>query len=420
MEQRNWDARVKDFLGTARVFVKWLLLASVVGIVVGLMGVLFHVSVEKATELRMTFPWLLYLLPLGGIVIVLLYKKSGMEQDMGTNTVIQAVRGEHPLRFRTAPLIFFSTVLTHLLGGSSGREGAALQIGGSVGARLADVFSLNQQDHQIMIMCGMSTCFAALFGTPLTATIFAIEVISVGVMHYSALVPCLTGSLIGYGIASAFGIAPTAFDIGTIPSLRLVTVMQVILLSILCAAVSALFCMVMHRAGSLYGKWIPNPILRASVGGVLVILLTLLVGTRDYNGAGMEVIHRAVSGQAEWYAFLLKILFTALTLGAGFKGGEIVPTFFVGATFGCAVGPLLGLDPSFSAGIGMIALFCGVINCPIASFVLAVEMFGGEGVIFFGIASAIAYMMSGYYGLYSSQKIVFSKLEIKRVDINSH
>ncbi len=420
MEQQGWNDRANKILGTVKVFAKWLLLASVVGVVVGLMGVLFHVTVEKATELRMTLPWLLYLLPLGGVAIVLLYQKSGMEKDMGTNTIIQAVRGENPLRFRTAPLIFISTVLTHLLGGSSGREGAALQIGGSVGARLADGFSLNQQDHQIMIMCGMSTCFAALFGTPLTATIFAIEVISVGVMHYSALVPCLTGSLIGYGIASSFGIAPTAFDIGTIPALGPVTVIQVILLSVLCAVVSALFCMAMHHAGHLYKKCFSNPILRAAVGGILVILLTLLVGTRDYNGAGMDVINRAVSGQAEWYAFFLKILFTALTLGAGFKGGEIVPTFFVGATFGCAAGPLLGLDPSFSAGIGMIALFCGVINCPVASFVLAVELFGGEGVIFFGIASAIAYMMSGYYGLYSSQKIVFSKLENKRIDVNSH
>ena len=241
MEQQGWNDRANKILGTVKVFAKWLLLASVVGVVVGLMGVLFHVTVEKATELRMELPWLLYLLPLGGVAIVLLYQKSGMEKDMGTNTIIQAVRGENPLRFRTAPLIFISTVLTHLLGGSSGREGAALQIGGSVGARLADGFSLNQQDHQIMIMCGMSTCFAALFGTPLTATIFAIEVISVGVMHYSALVPCLTGSLIGYGIASSFGIAPTAFDIGMIPALGPVTVIQVILLSVLCAVVSALY-----------------------------------------------------------------------------------------------------------------------------------------------------------------------------------
>ena len=211
----------KIFYQSSVFFVRWLMLAAVVGSIVGVMGVLFHFSVEKATELRTEFPWLLYLLPLGGVLIALLYQKSGMAKDMGTNTIIEAVRGEHPLRMRTAPLIFISTVITHLLGGSSGREGAALQIGGSMGARLADWMDLDQKEHQMMIMCGMSTCFAALFGTPLTATIFAIEVVSVGVMHYAALVPCVLGALIGYGIAQIFEVAPTAFVIQNVPQLGL-------------------------------------------------------------------------------------------------------------------------------------------------------------------------------------------------------
>lgn len=409
----------KIFYQSSVFFVRWLMLAAVVGSIVGVMGVLFHFSVEKATELRTEFPWLLYLLPLGGVLIALLYQKSGMAKDMGTNTIIEAVRGEHPLRMRTAPLIFISTVITHLLGGSSGREGAALQIGGSMGARLADWMDLDQKEHQMMIMCGMSTCFAALFGTPLTATIFAIEVVSVGVMHYAALVPCVLGALIGYGITQIFEVAPTAFVIQNVPQLGLASTVQVIVLSILCAVLSAIFCISMHAAGKLYKKYISNAALRAAVGGVLVILLTLLVGNRDYNGAGMDVITRAMAGEADWCAFLLKILFTAVTLGAGFKGGEIVPTFFIGATFGCMVGPLLGLDPSFAAAVGLIALFCGVINCPVASFTLAVELFGGDGVIFFGIASAIGYMFSGYYGLYSGQKIVYSKLETKFIDVHT-
>lgn len=417
-EARGINEAVKDFKNFAAAFLKWVMLASPVGVVVGLMGVLFHFAVEQATHFQQQYPWLLYLLPLGGIIIVLLYQKTGMEKDMGTNTVIQAVRGENPLRFRAAPLIFISTVITHLLGGSSGREGAALQIGGSMGARMADWLRLNQREHQTLIMCGMSACFAALFGTPLTATIFVLEVISVGVMHYAALVPCLTSALIGYGIANLFHIQPTSFVIASMPQIGIFSAVQVAALSVLCALVSVLFCVSMHQAGKLYKKYLPNPLVRAVTGGFIVIALTLLVGTRNYNGAGMAMIERAVAGETEWFAFLMKIIFTAATLGAGFKGGEIVPTFFVGSTFGCAMAPLLGLDPSFGAGIGIAALFCGVVNCPVASFVLAIELFGGQGAVFFGIASAISYMMSGYYGLYSGQKIMYSKLETKFIDVH--
>lgn len=408
----------QSFYRSLLCFAKWVILASAVGAVVGIMGVLFHFSVERVTELRAEYPWLLYLLPLGGAVIVLLYQKTGMSKDMGTNTVIEAVRGERPLRLRTAPLIFISTVITHLLGGSSGREGAALQIGGSISARMADALHLNQNEHQMMIMCGMSTCFAALFGTPLTAAIFAVEVISVGVMHYAALVPCAAGALIGYGIAQICHIPPTAFALSFVPELTFISALQTAALSILCALLSSIFCTVMHKTTGLYRKYIQNPVLRAATGGILVIIFTLIVGNYDYNGAGMPMISRAIQGSAPWYAFALKILFTALTLGAGFKGGEIVPTFFIGATFGCAAGPLLGMNPSFAAAVGLIALFCGVINCPVASFVLAVELFGGNGVIFFGIASAIGYLFSGNYGLYSAQKIVYSKLETKFIDVH--
>lgn len=212
----------------------------------------------------------------------------------------------------------------------------------------------------MMIMCGMSTCFAALFGTPLTATIFAIEVVSVGVMHYAALVPCVLGALIGYGIAQIFEVAPTAFVIQNVPQLGLASTVQVIVLSILCAVLSAIFCISMHAAGKLYKKYISNAALRAAVGGVLVILLTLLVGNRDYNGAGMDVITRAMAGEADWCAFLLKILFTAVTLGAGFKGGEIVPTFFNWSDLWLRGWPVARTRPLFcgSSGIDRTVLRC--------------------------------------------------------------
>lgn len=410
--------KIKKSLTPIQSFIKWMLLSSIVGVVVGLMGVLFHFSVDVATKLREAHRWLLCLLPLGGVAIALLYRKCGMEKDMGTNTILEAVRGEKSLHLRTAPLIFISTVITHLLGGSSGREGAALQIGGSIGSRIAGGLKLEKSEQEIMIMCGMSTCFAALFGTPLTATIFALEVISVGTMHYAALVPCMIGSLLGYGMAQLFHVSPTAYVIEQVPDLTLISVLQVTILSVLCAVLSILFCKTMHTASKLYKKYFPDTVARAAAGGVIVIVVTLIIGNQNYNGAGGFMIERAISGEIEWYAFALKLLLTALTLGAGFKGGEIVPTFFVGASFGCAVAPLLGLEPSFAAAVGLVALFCGVVNCPVASFVLAVELFGGEGVIYFGIASAISYMLSGYYGLYSGQKIVYSKLDGQYIDVH--
>lgn len=418
MQDEGWKKTIGNLHRSAAAFIKWVMLGSAVGSIVGVMGVLFHFSVEWATGMRQQHSWLLFLLPLGGAAIALLYKLTGMEKDMGTNTILEAVRGEHPLRLRTAPLIFVSTVITHLFGGSSGREGAALQIGGSMGARLADWMRLDQKEHQMMIMCGMSSCFAALFGTPLTATIFAIEVISVGEMYYAALLPCITGALIGYGLADVFSIPPTAFTISGVPQLGVISVGQVILLSILCALLSIVFCWAMHAAGKAYARVFPNRLVRAACGGLIVVALSLLIGTGDFNGAGMQVIQRAMQGEADWYAFLFKLLLTALTLGAGFKGGEIVPAFFVGATFGCVAGPLLGLDPSFAAAVGLVALFCGVVNCPVASFTLSVELFGGEGVIFFGIASVIGYMLSGYSGLYHGQKIIYSKLEPQMIDVH--
>ena len=392
------------------------MLGSAVRSIVGVMGVLFHFSVEGATEKRQQHSWLLFLLPLGGVAIALLYRQTGMEKDMGTNTILEAVRGEHPLRLRTAPLIFVSTVITHLFGGSSGREGAALQIGGSMGARLADWINLDQKEHQMMIMCGMSSCFAALFGTPLTATIFAIEVISVGEMYYAALLPCITGALIGYGLAAVFHIPPTAFAISGVPHLGLASVGQVILLSILCALLSIIFCWAMHAASKAYAKVFPNRLLRAACGGLIVVALSLLIGTSDFNGAGMQVIQRAMQGEADWYAFLFKLLLTALTLGAGFKGGEIVPSFFIGATFGCVAAGLLGLPPEFAAAIGLICVFCGVTNCPLTSFVLSMELFGGQAPLLFLLAAAVSYMLSGYYGLYSKQKILYSKTKPVFID----
>lgn len=398
-------------------FLRWLFFGIIIGIIVGLVGVLFHYGIEYATEFRMENPFIILFLPLGGVFIALAYHLAGMGKDRGTNFVLVAIRSdEEKISLKTAPLIFFSTIITHLFGGSSGREGAALQLGGSIASKVGRLMGLDKKDRIILAMCGMSAAFSALFGTPITSVIFSMEVITVGIMHYSAIVPCVTSAVVAAGLATYFGIVPESFSIAGIPNIAVQPVIQVLLLSVLCAVLSILFCTCMKKTSALYKRFLPNKILCAAVGGIFVILLTYIVQSGDYNGAGMDIITKAMMGEAKPEAFLLKIIFTALTLGAGFKGGEIVPAFFVGATFGNVVGGYLGINPSFGAAIGLTAVFCGVTNCPLTSLVLSIELFGIKGLIFFAIAAAVSYMLSGYYGLYSEQKIVYSKVKPIYID----
>lgn len=405
---------------TARALLLWLFMAVIVGAVCGVVGGAFHYAIDEATQLRGDLPWLLYFLPVTGLFIVWSYRAGGMENDSGTNQIIASVRSGTRPPLKLAVLIFLGSTLTHLTGGSAGREGAALQIGGSLASGVGRLFKLNERNMNVMVMCGMSGLFSALFGTPLTAAVFSMEVVSIGIFHYSALFPGLLSAYVANGITSLMGIEPEGYPLLGIPDLGWLSMVKVGALGIICALLSILFCVVMHQSARLYKKIFPNQYLRVVVGGVLVILLTLLVGNRDYNGAGGLIIEAAVSGQAEPWAFALKIIFTALTLGAGYRGGEIVPTFFVGSTFGCVMAPLLGLHPAFGAAIGMIALFCGVVNCPLASVLLSVELFGSDAILFFAFACALSYMLSGKFSLYSSQKIVYSKLEPRFIDENAH
>lgn len=406
--------RVKRKAAHARLsllyLVKWLACASVTGIICGLVGSVFHISVERVTSLRLQHPILICFLPFSGLAIVGLYHVTNMLEDGGTNRIIASIRNSKAIPFRMAPLIFVSTVITHLFGGSSGREGAALQIGGSIGSTLGNIFHLDEKDIHIITMCGMSGVFAALFGTPVTATIFSMEVISVGVLYYVAFIPCLLSSILAFDIAKYFGMKPVSYRLSAIPEADLPNMLRVLVLAALCAVVSMVFCFALHKTTNWYKRLLSNAYLRILVGGFLVVILTFLVQCYDYNGTGMNVISAAIAGQAKPEAFLLKLIFTTLTLSAGFKGGEIIPSFFIGATFGNIMGGLLGLPPCFGAAIGLISMFCGVVNCPIASLLLSLELFGAQGLMLFCLACAISYVLSGYYSLYSSQKIVYSKL----------
>ena len=411
-------ARAKSALAFVLAFAKWIGVACMIGCVGGLVGSAFHLCVGAATALRQSKDWLIWLMPVCGLAIVALYRLTKTE-GKGTNAVIGSIHFGKTIPMLLVPVIFISTVLTHLCGGSAGREGAALQIGGGLGCNIGRALRLGEKDAPLATLCGMSAVFSALFGTPVTATIFALEVCSVGVIHYSGLVPCGTAALVAYGVTRLFAIPPTQFAVAAIP-LGLWPLVRVGVLAALCALMSVLFCKLLHGAEKGAQKLLPNPYLRVLAGSAVLLALTLLLGTRDYNGTGMDVITRALEqGSARPEASLLKIVFTAVTLACGFKGGEVVPTFFIGAAFGCAVGPLLGLPAGFSAAIGMVALFCGAVNCPVASLVLSVELFGAGGFCYFGLACAISYMLSGYSSLYVSQRIMYSKLRAEYININA-
>ena len=397
---------------------KWVLLGGIIGVAGGVIGSLFHIGVNYATAIRGAHPWILYLLPVGGLAIVGLYKLCHLE-GKGTNAIIESVHFGESVPILLVPVIFVSTVITHLCGGSAGREGAALQIGGGIGYRAGTLLHLGEKDLPLATLCGMSGVFAALFGTPLTATIFALEVISVGVLYYAGLLPCFTASLTGYYIALVMGVEPTRFTVA-MPALEWGTLGLTALLAVGCALVSILFCRGLHITEHAAACWMKNGFVRAAVGGAVIVLATVLLGTTDYNGAGMDVIERAMTGQADNWAWLWKLAFTAVTIGCGFKGGEVVPSFFVGATFGCVFGGLLGLPPAFAAAVGLVAVFCGAVNCPIASVILSVELFGAGGMAYFAAACAISYLLSGYCGLYSSQTILYSKLKAEFINVHTH
>ena len=398
-------------------FLYWAVIACATGCVIGAVGAGFSYAMQYTTGLRAQHPWMIWLLPVAGLVIALLYRFNADDRQ-GTNLVLASLRKEAEIPVSMAISIFFSTVLTHMFGGSAGREGAALQLGGSLSAQFGRWLRMKEDDRRILTMCGMSACFAALFGTPVAAAVFCIEVISVGVMYYAALVPCVISSVSAAVTASLLGIHAESFPLEVIGGIDILTVLRVLVLGMLCALVSILFCRTMHLA-SFLGQKIQNRYVRIVAGGVIVIVATMLLGTQMYSGAGMDVVAQAISGAARPEAFLIKLLLTAVTLGFGYKGGEIVPSFFVGATFGCVMGGLLGLPPGFAAAIGLAAVFCGVTNCPLSALLMAAELFGVGNLCYFLVAIAVSYQLSGYYGLYSKQKIMYSKYKPEFINIHA-
>lgn len=412
--------KIKRIFLYAEVFIKWIIIASITGALGGFIGVAFNKSISYVTDLHQQYPELLFLMPILGLFIVLMYDKAKLSSDGGTNLILHSIRHLKGVPIVIAPMIFISTILTHLVGGSAGREGAALQLGGSIGAQVGRIFRLSQKDMNVAVMCGMGALFAALFGTPLTAAFFAMEVIAVGVLYYSAFLPCVVSSLVAFAISYIFKGFTIPYNAPKVPELSLVSVLQTGGLAILCAFISIIFCLIMKYTKEGFTKLFKNPYIRMICGGIFFIVLVFIFGDK-YTGLGAKTIVDAVNGgHAKYYDFILKMIFTAVTMAIGFKGGEIVPTLFIGSTFGCAIGAHLGLDPTFGAAVGIVAVFCGVVNCPIASILLSIELFGGHGTAFYVVAVCISYMLSGYYSIYSSQRFAYSKLRAEYVNMKAN
>lgn len=400
-------------------FIRWTAISIVMGTVCGLIGTAFGYGVIYAQRLFKTHSFMLYLMPVAGVLIVLLHQMFHELGNRGTNLILESISSDERIPMATLPCIFISTILSQAVGASAGKEGAALQIGGCIGNYFGDVFHMDERDKKVMIMSGMSGCFGAIFGTPLAAAMFGIEVISIGVAYYAALVPCVFASFIGAQISGALGLHGESFQILHIPEFSLVPALYTVGLGLTCALLSVCFCILLHETQHLYKNKIGNVYVRILVAAGLSIALALIFG-RDYCGAGFNLVEKAVDGESAYLGFLLKMIFTAVALGGGFKGGEIVPTLAVGASFGCTFGLLTGFEPSLCAAAGMLATFVGVTNCPIATMFLGFELFGFEAMPYFAVAVAISFTLSGYYGLYSGQKFTYSKTKAEFINRKAH
>lgn len=404
METFNW---IKSYIV---VFCRWLFLGVLLGTVCGALGAGFAHTVSAATALREQNTWLLFGLPVFGLLSVALYKVCCVT-EVGTGQVFESIRSEKSVPFLLAPAVFVGSVLTHLGGGSAGREGAALQLGGSISALISKWFRLDEDSRHILTICGMGALFSAVFGTPIGACVFALEVICVGRISLDAIFPGIVSSVTAYFIAVTFGVVPERFLLASVPEFSISVFGKVAVIAVAGAAVSVLFCHALHFVGKKSKQLIKNDFLRVFLGGVILVLLTVILGTSDYNGGGIEVIQRVFEqGTVRYEAFLIKLLFTVITVAAGFKGGEIIPSLFIGATLGASLAILLGLDPAFGAAIGMVALFCGVTNCPLATILLSVELFGAQGMVCIAVSTVIAFVLSGNSSLYSSQQFALQKV----------
>lgn len=393
MQRLNKISNIKPYLSI-------LLISLTLGLCGGVVGAVFFHLFTAVTNLRTANPWLVFLLPIGGLLTVKIYKLLKIE-DLSTDSVLKSLKGEKRVSPWLLPAVFVSSLLTHLFGGSAGKEGAALQMGGAVSSLLSNKLKVDENKGDIGTVCGMSAFFSALFGTPLGASVFAAEVVFLKKQSYKWLIPSLLSGFTAFLISGVLGVHPERFSL-SLPAFNFSLFWKTGVIILVCSAVCILFVFTLEKTKELFRKIFKNPYIRIAAGGILIILLTVIEGSGDYNGGGMNIVEKIFSHNTVKYeAFLLKIIFTAITVAAGFKGGEIVPTFFIGATSGGALALLLGVPVPFGAALGMAVLFGGATNCSLSAILLCGEMFGFKGIAYFAVASAVAHLLTGKNRLYN-------------------
>lgn len=411
-----------------RILGKWLLIIVPLSFVIGTAIAFFLWSLDQVTDLRIQNPWLLYLLPFTGVFIIWFYRRYGGTSEKGNNLIMDEIHepgGGVPVRM--APLVYFGTILTHLFGGSAGREGTAVQIGGSISALFRRYIRLNESDTRILLISGVAAGFGAVFGTPLTGAIFAIEVLAIGKIRYDAIIPALLASILADISCSIWGLGHTEYSILFIENTYLfdakVRIDPLLMGKVLLACVAFgltgfLFGELTHRIKDLAFRFIKNPYLIPLIGGLVVIGITYLYGSYDYNGLGVEsyreggvsILSSFKEGGAHAFSWLQKLALTSVTLGTGFKGGEVTPLFFVGSTLGNVLGELLDAPIDLFAGLGFIAVFAAATNTPLACTLMGVELFGSDNILYYAVACFVAFFFSGHTGIYTSQKVGVPKI----------
>ncbi len=403
-----------DHAAFLRMLVKWLALGSAVGVLSGTASAIFLTALGWATQFRLDNSPIILLLPLAGFIIGWVYHRFGSTAGRGNNLIIETVTASEleaasRIPLRMAPLVLAGTVLTHLFGGSAGREGTAIQMGGSLAAGLRRLLRLNWDDRRLLLMAGISGGFGSVFGTPLAGFIFGMEVQNIGRIRYEGIIPCLTAAIVGDLVTRAWGAAHSHYPHLAETALDLPLLLKVIAAGILFGLTSLVFIELTHAVKALSKRLIAYPPLQTFAGGI-ILLLVVLAGTQDYLGLSLPLIQASLEGAGVVaLAFLLKLIFTAVTLGTGFVGGEVTPLFVIGSTLGYTLGRLLGVDPAFMAALGFVAVFAGASNTPLACALMGIELFGSGGAIYLALACFVAYLASGHRGIYVSQIIDTAK-----------